>query len=95
MTNYHDLIREEGAHAIPDFDFQKLKPALVDFIVGCMQRCEKTGPFSEKIRAMRQNQTKFFLHRNKEYLDKSKELEREVDLFLKPQRPAPQQGGLF
>jgi hypothetical protein len=78
-----------------DKPFSDLKPGLVDFILACMGAAEAEGPFAEKVRDMRTYQTKYFRHRSKDYLDKSKDLEKEIDLFLAPKKPKVQQGGLF
>jgi hypothetical protein len=93
--NLLDLIKAEYRAQYPSKDFADLKPALIAFIEGCMQRAEREGPFSEKVRQMRHWQKKYFAHRSKDYLDNSKALEKEIDDLLTPKKALPQQGGLF
>lgn len=92
--NLRDIIEREYRLRY-DKPFSELKPALVAFIEECMSAAEVDGPFAHKVREMRDQQRKYFQHRNKSYLDRSKELEREIDLFLAPRKPKVQQGGLF
>jgi hypothetical protein len=92
--NLRDIIEREYRLRY-DKPFSELKPALVAFIEECMQAAEVDGPFAQKVREMRAEQTKFFRTRSRDSLDKSKEIEREIDLFLAPRKPKVQQGGLF
>jgi hypothetical protein len=93
--NLRDLIQQQFSLSFPADDFKKLKPTLVDFIEACMQRAEVEGPVSDKIRAMRSEQAKFFRTRSRDAMDKSKDLEREIDSLLAPKRPSIQQQNLF
>lgn len=58
-----------------------------------------TGEFSDKISAMREAQKEYFKYRSKETLQRSKQLEKEVDEILENRKKrienTVQQGTLF
>lgn len=58
-----------------------------------------TGEFADKVSAMREAQKKYFKYRSKETLQRSKQLEKEVDEILENRKKrienTVQQGTLF
>ena len=59
----------------------------------------KTGEFADKVSAMREAQKEYFKYRSKETLQRSKQLEKEVDEILENRKKrienTVQQGTLF
>jgi hypothetical protein len=91
-----ELIHREGRLRYPNWEqICSSKGSFLDFCLHMMEVAEKEGEFASLVKQMREEQKAYFRSRTKSSLDKSKELESQVDLHFSPPKSPYVQQGLF